>query len=118
MFHFSKWLILIIAALLFILTFHNFLALPVIVVFGLILKVLSLNAMITVNDSGITIKKLNQPHHYSWEVFSNVIARDGILTLDFNNNKILQILIKEFNSAEKEFDFNEYCKRKLLGTQG
>ena len=44
-----------------------------------------------------------------WQNVSNVVLKDGILTLDFKNNKLLQAPILENWSKEEEQAFNEFC---------
>ena len=52
---------------------------------------------------------------YSWRDFTNIVLKDGMLTLDFANNRILQREIEydvdEDDADEKEF--NEYCQKQL-----
>ena len=52
---------------------------------------------------------------YAWTDLSNVVLKDGLLTLDFKNNKLLQ---KEIADDEDEDDadedeFNMYCRQRL-----
>jgi hypothetical protein len=52
---------------------------------------------------------------YSWDDFSNIVLKDGLLTMDFRNNRLLQ---KETVDDEDEYDadeeeFNDYCKKQL-----
>ena len=52
---------------------------------------------------------------YSWSDFTNIILKDGIITLDFANNKILQREIEddeEEDDADEE-EFNGYCREQL-----
>ena len=72
------------------------------------------NAVITIDDDGIIIKRIYHPEHHSWNEFSNVVVKDGLLTLDYTNNKVLQLLIKELKTSEEERKFNQYCRRKLV----
>lgn len=46
-----------------------------------------------------------------WNELNNVIMKDGILTIDFKNNKIIQAETESNTVNEKEF--NEFCKRHL-----
>lgn len=48
-----------------------------------------------------------------WSQLNNVILKDGILTMDFKNNRLLQeiVLIKDIDFTEA--DFNNFCKGKL-----
>ena len=51
---------------------------------------------------------------------NNVIIRDGLLTLDFKNNKLIQVLVgkdrTDHNIDEKEF--NDFCSKQLSATPG
>ncbi|HEX9509686.1 MAG TPA: hypothetical protein VF939_04355 [Puia sp.] len=52
---------------------------------------------------------------YAWTDFNNVILKDGLLTLDFKNNRLLQkeILDDEEEDDADEDEFNEYCQSRL-----
>ncbi len=53
---------------------------------------------------------------YAWSEFSNVMLKDGILTMDFRNNKLFQ---KETDDTEdpeydgSEEEFNQFCIDQL-----
>jgi hypothetical protein len=49
---------------------------------------------------------------YQWAKFSNVMLRDGILTLDFTNNRLIQMEVEDDNTIN-EFEFNEFAKQKI-----
>jgi hypothetical protein len=48
-----------------------------------------------------------------WEKLSNVILKDGLLTIDFKNNKIIQQQVDEEKTMVDEKDFNEFCRQQL-----
>lgn len=55
---------------------------------------------------------------YDWSAFNNIILKDGLLTLDFIDNRLLQ---KEVADDEDEDDadedeFNAYCRVRLAET--
>jgi hypothetical protein len=52
---------------------------------------------------------------YRWTDFTNIILKDGMLTLDFANNKILQREIEDDDDEDDadEREFNEYCRNQL-----
>ena len=52
---------------------------------------------------------------FPWNSFQSVILKDGLLTLDFSNNKIFQkeVLDDEEPDAEED-EFNDYCRSKLV----
>jgi hypothetical protein len=62
----------------------------------------------------VVINSLVRQRH-DWSVFNNVLLKDGLLTLDFKNNRLLQ---KEVADDEDEDDadeeeFNAYCRDRL-----
>ena len=52
---------------------------------------------------------------YRWDQFNNILLKDGMLTLDFTNNKILQREIEDDDDEDDadEKEFNEYCQQQL-----
>jgi len=48
----------------------------------------------------------------SWPELNAIILKDGLLTIDFKNNKLIQQAIDE-NSTVNEQDFNEFCRQQL-----
>jgi hypothetical protein len=51
-----------------------------------------------------------------WNELSNVILKDGLLTIDFRNNKIIQHLIEDMDGFNEK-DFNEFCRVHLDDTK-
>lgn len=47
-----------------------------------------------------------------WAELNNIILKDGLLTIDFKNNRIIQQLIDEKNPVD-ETEFNQYCREQL-----
>lgn len=50
--------------------------------------------------------------HISWPELNAIILKDGLLTIDFKNNKLIQQAIDE-NSPVNEQEFNEFCRQQL-----
>lgn len=48
-----------------------------------------------------------------WSEVSNIIIKDGLLTIDYKNNKLIQQLIDESNTQIDETEFNNFCKEQL-----
>lgn len=64
--------------------------------------------------NNIFIKKTNFPAvEYQWNQMSNVMLRDSILTLDFNNNKLIQIEVDNETNIN-EVEFNEFAQQQLI----
>lgn len=47
-----------------------------------------------------------------WAELNNLVLKDGLLTIDFKNNKLIQQAIDE-NSPVNEQEFNEFCRQHL-----
>lgn len=63
----------------------------------------------TVNEneivwSGMFSKK------YEWQEIENIILKDGLLTIDLKNNRLIQ---GEVEYDDEEIKFNEFCKTHL-----
>ncbi len=50
---------------------------------------------------------------YTWDMISNVVLKDGLLTIDLKNNTIIQRDVDAKTSYELEVEFNEYCKSRI-----
>jgi len=48
-----------------------------------------------------------------WMELTNVILKDGILTIDFKNNRILQAEIGNTEPEVIEKEFNDFCRQQL-----
>lgn len=60
------------------------------------------------------VKKMNFPKvEYSWNAFENVMLRDNILTLDFSDNKLIQIELEKQGSIDEE-EFNGFANKQLF----
>ena len=67
----------------------------------------------------VVINSLIRRRH-DWSVFNNVILRDGLLTLDFKNNRLIQreIADDEDEDDADEEEFNAYCRDRLAAAYG
>lgn len=50
---------------------------------------------------------------FSWQELNQVIIKDGLLTIDFKNNKIIQSEISNSQPDVNEKEFNEFCSQQL-----
>lgn len=48
-----------------------------------------------------------------WSALNNIILKDGLLTIDFKNNRIIQQLTDETSGAVNEKEFNDFCRQQL-----
>jgi hypothetical protein len=64
------------------------------------------------DKEGVTVNALFKKS-FEWNVINNVILKDGLLTIDFKNNKIFQKGIEEDVTPVLEKEFNEFCRLQL-----
>lgn len=51
---------------------------------------------------------------YDWSVFNNIVIKDGLLTLDFKSNRLIQKEVLDDEDGEADEDeFNDYCRSRL-----
>lgn len=68
-------------------------------------------------DKEIRINNLFK-RKYNWSQFNNIVLKDGLLTMDFTNNRILQQEVEDEEEDEAdEEEFNEYCRRQLANVK-
>jgi hypothetical protein len=68
--------------------------------------------MVTVDKNGILypsfpVKKIK------WEELSAMVIKDGLFTVDFKNNRLIQQAVDEGVSTVNEKVFNEFCSKQL-----
>ncbi len=55
---------------------------------------------------------------FPWTSLQSVILKDGLLTLDFKNNKLIQKEVLDDDEPDApEDEFNDYCHSKLVNLQ-
>jgi hypothetical protein len=54
---------------------------------------------------------------FDWTAFNNIVLKDGLLTLDFKNNRLMQKEVADDGDDDDadEKEFNEYCRVRLAG---
>lgn len=53
------------------------------------------------------------PKKTGWEELSNLVLKDGLLTIDFKNDKLIQHYPDTKMNLPDEKEFNEFCREKL-----
>ena len=49
----------------------------------------------------------------SWAELSNIILKDGLLTINYKNDKFIQQLVDETKTVISEQEFNDFCRQQL-----
>jgi len=50
---------------------------------------------------------------FTWNEVSNIILKDGLLTIDLHNNQLIQRQVDATVNPETEAEFNEFCNSQL-----
>ena len=67
------------------------------------------NKEIAFDDKEIVINSY-PTKRYVWNDLNNVVLKDGLLTVDFKSNKILQNFVNDEVDGKVEEEFNSFCK--------
>lgn len=68
--------------------------------------------IVQITTGGVAIKHLLNKQ-YGWADLTNVILKDGLLTIDSKSNKLLQKEPEADISEEYEREINEFCRSQL-----
>jgi hypothetical protein len=68
--------------------------------------------IVNINSQKIVYPSFPQKN-IDWKRLNNLILKDGLLTIEFKNNRIIQQLIDEKQTSIDEKEFNEFCKQQL-----
>jgi hypothetical protein len=77
-----------------------------------IFQIAALRNLIYVTDKTIIVPYVMEKT-VDWNEVNNVILKDGLLTIDFKNNKLFQQLILNSDEDINEKEFNDFCRQQL-----
>jgi hypothetical protein len=67
---------------------------------------------IGLDSSGITFNHFPQKF-YPWDQIQQLIIKDGLVTIDYKNNRIFQKELENTTTKEEETEVNQYCQQFL-----
>ena len=68
--------------------------------------------VVSINESRVIYPSFPKKK-IDWQELSNLIIKDGLLTIDFKNNRIIQQHIADISSTIDEKEFNDFCRQQL-----
>ena len=88
---------------------------------AIIMAILALLYIISIRQfilsvSGSNITYPSFPNRIiQWNELNNVIMKDGLLTMDFKNNKLIQVMVTgdKYDHQIDERNFNDFCRKQL-----
>ena len=92
---------------------HSFIFAGILFCYAVLLNFLQKNPEVMIGEDKIVLKKIFKDDVFEWVDFNNIILKDGLLTLDFSDNKLLQLNIDEERTSVDEKIFNLFCRSKL-----
>jgi phosphoglycerol transferase MdoB-like AlkP superfamily enzyme len=82
------------------------------VLFWIYLKKREDGEKIVVSERNIILPGLSADRLIEWNQLSNVIKKHDLLTIDFKNNKLLQVQVINADHIDED-EFNEFCQQQL-----
>ncbi|MFI5187578.1 MAG: hypothetical protein ACHQF0_12685 [Chitinophagales bacterium] len=90
---------------------HGILA-GVIILFWIYLKRRANGEMIIVSETNIILPGLSGDRIVEWKELTNVVKKYDLLTLDFKNNKLLQVEVINADGINED-EFKQFCRQQL-----
>jgi hypothetical protein len=83
-----------------------------IVLFWIYLKKREDGEKIVVSDKNIILPGLSGERIIEWDQLGNVVKKHDLLTLDFKNNRLLQVQVINADYIDED-EFNQFCQQRL-----
>ena len=71
------------------------------------------NTSLLIAENGVQIPGPIRSNLVAWSLLENVVFKDGLLTVDYKDNRIFQLMVKEPPSEFVAHDFNLFCKEQI-----
>jgi len=113
-FKISLPVVLIIAAVILFIGTHSFIFAGILLCYAFLLKFLQKKPEVIITADNVLLKKVFKDEVFEWQQFNNIILKDGLLTLDFVDNKLLQLVVDEDETKVEEKQFNSFCREQLV----
>ena len=85
----------------------------IITIFLVLLYIIARNQVTIHFDNDNVVYSTIPQKIINWNQLNNVMLKDGLLTIDFRSNKIMQAEILDIDGNIDEKDFNEFCSQRL-----
>lgn len=112
-FRYNKMLLVIAAALMLFIATHSLGFSLILILYSLLVHFFYKEPMVEISRQLVVITRTIGQSKYEWQQFSNVIFKDNLLSLDFKNNKLIQLDIEEGWEELNVELFNEFCRECL-----
>jgi len=113
-FKINRSIVLIISAIIIFIGTHSFIFTSILLCYAFLLRFLQKKPEIIITNDNVVIKKMFGDEVFVWSQFNNIILKDGLLTFDFADNKLLQLIVDEDETEVEEKLFNSFCREQLV----
>jgi hypothetical protein len=96
---------------------HSFIFAGILFCYAVLLNFLQKKPEVIIDKNKIVLKKIFKDDVFEWAAFTNIILKDGLLTLDFTDNKLLQLNIDDHKTTVNESLFNSFCSERLAAAE-
>jgi hypothetical protein len=103
---------LFLSFIVWIILLHEYLVALLYAVCGILEKQVKFKRELGFDEEGITVNTFPKKT-YKWHEVSNVVLKDGIITVDLYNNRIIQKELED-EAEDMEQEFNQFCRSHLL----
>jgi hypothetical protein len=84
----------------------------IVIILDLLHTAATMKKLVLISESSIIFPSFPSKK-IQWSALNNLILKDGLLTIDFKNNRIIQQLTDETSGAVNEKEFNDFCRQQL-----
>ena len=78
-----------------------------------ILSAISTRKLVVDVSANIIMYPSFPPQKIYWSALSSMILKDGLLTINFKNNAIIQQYADDIKTSVNEQEFNDFCRQQL-----
>ena len=102
-----------IAAVLFFVATHAVAFALLLLIAGMLPSFFYKAPLVEFSNENVTVIRMIGSSEHEWEQFNNIILKDNLLTLDFKNNKVLQLEVDQKVTIDEK-TFNDFCAGKII----
>lgn len=109
----KKLILLSIAALLLFIATHAATFSLLLVAFGMASYLIYKKPAVLLTEENVVLKSSKGSNSFGWDEFENIVLKDNLLTLDYKNNKLLQLEVDISGADINQKEINDFCRSCL-----
>lgn len=105
-------LLVLVVSILTVIAKHEVFTALILLTIAFVIRFSYIQPAVEIAEKYVRIKKTFHNKTHDWSSFNNIILKDNLLTLDFKNNKVLQLELDKQAPLDEQ-QFNAYCAQKI-----